>query len=75
MDKKLSTEEATDLIESMMDNPAKYGLTEEFFRQWSQESISEAASILDKIPGNLRDELSDGIIRAYKERKKNDREV
>ena len=67
---KLSMEETVRLAEDMFANPSKYGLTEEIIHQWSLDNINAAAEILPKVPEHLRDELSDGIIDAYMEKKK-----
>lgn len=70
MKEKISVEEAIRLADEMFANPSKYGLTEEIIHQWSLDNINAAAEILPKVHEHLRDELSDGIIDAYMEKKK-----
>lgn len=70
MNSKLTTDELVALAEDMMSSPERYGITEEQIHQWALNDINRAANVLDRIPESLRDELSDGIISAYTERKK-----
>ena len=70
--KKLSMEELTQLADDMFANPPKYGLTEELIHQLYVDNFNAISDIIGKIPENLRDELADAAIDAYKEQQERD---
>lgn len=69
-------EELNSLANDMLSNPEKYGLTQDFIRQWVFGNIENGASVLSSadISQDDADGLADALISAYRKKAHNVRQ-
>lgn len=66
----MTDEERLSLARDMLDNPEKFGLSNDFLRKWYFNNLENGAEVLDRITESESDRLSDVLIDVYKERER-----